>query len=144
MTSANQMHGKPGLKIKQLQNIHYKRTAAERVLYAFLPFLSDFGLSPAYFSPHQCCSKRRSVFQWKPLINNNLHLKCNLILTTCALFVNWILCLKDKAGVGARGGWCCKCSGSALACEAKLLIYIRKVRKGHKLSDYICAKSFLS
>lgn len=37
MTSANQMHGKPGLKIKQLQNIHYKGTTAKCVLSGFSP-----------------------------------------------------------------------------------------------------------
>lgn len=48
-------------------------------------------------------------------------------------------------GQGGRvGGGCCRCSGSALACEAKILIYIRKVRKGQKLSDYIGTESFLS
>lgn len=90
----------------------------------FCPILPDLGLFPANssFSPHQDCNNRRSVFQWKPLINNNLHLKCNLILTTCALYVNWIFLFE---GQGREDGWCCRCSGSALAWEAKL-IYIKK------------------
>ncbi len=53
-------------------------------------------------STDQGCNNRRSAFQWKPLINTNLHLKCNLILTTYALSVNWISHLKDKRG----WGWC--------------------------------------
>lgn len=68
----------------------------------FLSFpLTLIFLSAAYspLSLHQGRNNWRSAFQWKPLINTNLHLKCNLILTTYALSLNWISHLKDEGGL---------------------------------------------
>lgn len=76
----------------------------------FSPFPWLWSLSLLHTPPfplHQSCSIRRSVFQWKPLINNNLHLKSNLILTTCTLFVNWISLLKDGSQGGGVWSWSC-------------------------------------
>lgn len=72
--------------------------------------------APTTLSPHQGCKNWRSAFQWKPLINTNLHLNCNLILTTYALSVNWISHLKDKAvlELALRQYFKARCSGSAL------------------------------
>lgn len=81
--------------------------------------------APTTLSPHQGCKNWRSAFQWKPLINTNLHLNCNLILTTYALSVNWISHLKDKAvlELALRQHFKAKCSlGKPWS---KLLIYIQ-------------------
>lgn len=81
--------------------------------------------APTTLSPHQGCKNWRSAFQWKPLINTNLHLNCNLILTTYALSVNWISHLKDKAvlELALRQHFKAKCSlGKPWS---KILIYIQ-------------------
>lgn len=97
------------------------------IIRSSFPWLWSFSLvvhSP--LSLHHGRSNWRSAFQWKPLINTNLHLKCNLILTAYVLSVNWIPHLKDKeGGVGDGARFKARFNRSALASKSQLpLIYI--------------------
>lgn len=132
------MHGKPGFKKKKSLKTHSSRMCSPLFFSPFCLTLVFLQHSPSFL--HECFNNRRSVFQWKPLINNNLHLKCNLILTTCALFVNWILFLKDKAG---RGLALADVEGQLWPARLNSSFTSEKSDKGQK-SDSICVESFPS